>query len=450
MNGGRSGGAGLACSFVILAVLAGVLALTAGGAEERATADPDEAGAAPVESLSRRELTRIAVDVTPSVARRVAELRGLEFDELPEPEVVTSEFLNRLSRREERRTGAVEGIGVDEAELRITGMLAPDEQLEGAFGSTGDLAAAAYDPRTDRLYVVSDASSVPNRALVEFLLAHELDHALEDQNFGIGGGTRLSGDGSLARGALIEGLATAVMQEYGTSYLDPFDLIAGADGIDTGNHGVPQVLVDALTWTYLGGNDYVSELRELADGWKLVDYALRSRPPATTEQVLHPEKYVRNELPDPVRVENAALREAGYRLADHGELGELQTSHLLRVGADNPPADLGAEGWNGDRYELWRAPGAELRDCVDPCRQGLVFVIRWSWDSDADSRDFDRAAGEYIESGLDGAGAAPGVWSLDSTAVAIGSGSTTSALVFAPSESLAREVASAQLQGSSP
>lgn len=390
------------------------------------------------------------MEVTPSVARRVARIRGLEFDRLPEPEVVTSEQLNRLSRREERRSGGAGGIGVGEAELRMTGLLAPEEQLELASGSTGDLAAAAYDPRTERLYVVSDASAVPNRALVEFLLAHELDHALEDQNFGIGGGARLSGDESLARQALIEGLATAVMQDYATRHLDPFDLLAGAGGIDTSTHGVPQILIDALTWTYLGGNEYVTELRRLAGGWKLVDYALDSRSPASTEQVLHPERYVSNERPDRVDVERDAIREAGFKRADHGVLGELETSYLLRVGADTSTADLGAAGWNGDRYELWRTPGAELRNCADPCRDGLVLVMRWSWDSPTDTREFARAARAYVEDGLEGSAAAPGVWSLGPTAIALGSGETTSALVFAPTALLAREVATAQLRGSAP
>ncbi len=446
VNGGRSGGAGLACSILILAAVAGVLAIAGGGRDvQPASAAP--AATPPEESLSDREITRIAVEATPAVARRVADVRGLSFERLPKPEVVSAEQLNRLGESE---GDGLAGIGVGEAELRMTGMLTADEQLEDAFGSTGDLAAAAYDPRTDRLYIVRDASAVANRALVEFLLAHELDHALEDQIFGIGGGANLSGDASLARQALIEGLATVVMQEYATRHLDPFDLLAGAGGIDTDTHGVPQVLVDILTWTYLGGEDFVGTLRELGGGWKLIDYALESRPPATTEQVLHPEKYVQDEVGEDVRIDSATLSADGFRLADHAELGELETSYLLRVGADDTTADLAAEGWNGDRYELWRSPGTDLRNCADPCRDGLVLAMRWSWDSPADTRDFDRGARAYIEDGLDGEAAAPGVWTLGPTAVAIGSSESTSALVFAPSESLAREVATAQLQGSAP
>jgi hypothetical protein len=333
----------------------------------------------------------------------------------------------------------------------MTGLLKPSEELENAYGSTGDLAAAAYDPETERLYIVRDTTGVPNRALIEFLLSHELDHALEDQNFGIGGGGKLDTDASLARQAMIEGLATSVMQDYGTQYLNPIDLLAGASGIDTGNHGVPQFLVDELTWTYLGGDDWINALRDVGQGWKLVDYALGSRSPATTEQILHPVKYLAEESPDDVEIDDAALAATpGLKRVDHAGLGELETTDLLKVGADESLAKRAADGWNGDSYELWREAGAKLRDCADPCRKGLFLVIRWSWDSAGDADQFDRAAQAYIEDGLGAKPDGPGEWSLGPTAVAAGSVGTTSTLVFAPLAAQARILATAQLQGSAP
>jgi len=203
---------------------------------------------------------------------------------------VSADYLNHLGLRELRRHRGELGLGADEAVARITGIVGADEQVEAAYRSTGDLAAAAYDTKTQRLYVVRDAAAV-NRTLIEFLLSHELDHALEDQRFGLPEGTRLDDDGALARQALVEGLATNVMVEYAARYLNPLSLIAATGQIDTGTGHVPEAFVDQLTWTYLGGNRFVSSLRELAGGWKLVDYALDSRPPATTEQVLHPPKY---------------------------------------------------------------------------------------------------------------------------------------------------------------
>ena len=266
--------------------------------------------APPAEQLDPAELERISVEAVPGVADGVERIRGLEFRRLPEPEVVSSAYLNRLGARELERQEGELGLAADDAVGRITGLLAPGEDLRAAYESTGDLAAAAYDPRTKRLFVVSDAVAA-NRALVEFVLAHELDHALEDQRFGLRDARRLDDDGALAAQALTEGSATAVMTDFAVRHLNPLELLAATDTIDQGAGDVPAVLVEQLTWTYLGGQRFVTELRELAGGWKLVDYALSERPPASTEQVLHPRKYLADERPEPVRIDPGGARGAG-------------------------------------------------------------------------------------------------------------------------------------------
>ncbi len=306
MHAGRQ----LGFATLILLVLGASLAL-AGPGGGPATADPG-AGSPSESGLDRRELTRISVASTPRVARRVERVRELRFDRVPRPEVVGSEFLNRLGLRELRRADALTGIAADDAVGRITGLLGPDEELEAAYESTGDLAAAAYDPKTDRLYVVSDAV-VANRALVDFVLAHELDHALEDQRFGLPASEDVDDDGGLAEVALVEGSATAAMIDYAARNLDPLALLAATQGVDTGTGDVPKAYVDQLTWAYLGGMRFVETLRDLAGSWKLVDYALDSRPPATTEQVLHPRKYIDDERPSAVRDRRGAA--AGRRMA---------------------------------------------------------------------------------------------------------------------------------------
>jgi hypothetical protein len=391
--------------------------------------------------LGDDQLARISVELTPSVARRVERVRELRFEQLPKPEVVTSEFLNRLGIRElERQSGRL-GLGSDDAVGRITGLLEPGEELEAAYTSTGDLAAAAYDPKTKRLYVVSDAV-VANRALVQFVLAHELDHALEDQHFGLSGGGKLSDDAGLAEQALVEGSATSVMTDFAVRYLDPLALLAASGTIDSGTGDVPKAFVDQLTWSYLGGARFIGALRELAGGWKLVDYALETRPPATSEQILHPRKYVRDELPSAVRIDSAELRDGGWRLADRNVFGELPTSYLLRVGVDPEQAKAAAAGWNGDRYELWRrdlAPGA----CEYPCRSDFVLVARWSWDTGRDRRQFGRAATAYIEDGLAGESLKQGVWRIEDGFVALSSEGPDTTLAFAPDPDQARAIAAA-------
>lgn len=417
-------------------MLGGTLALAPGGGTAPGAEEPVAA------ALDADELARISVTVAPRVARRVERLRELRFEEVPRPRVVDSSFLNRLSRRELDRAGGAEGLDADETETRIVGLLGREEQLEDAYGTTGDLAAAAYDTDADRLYVIGDAVA-PNRALIEFVIAHELTHALEDERFGLPGGEG-SDDAALAAIALSEGTATSLMTDYGTEYIPPLDLLEGAAGLDAGTGAVPQFYVDQLLWAYTGGERFVADLRALGDGWKLVDYALETRPPASTEQVIHARKYLSDERPIEVSVRGATLDNEGWRRADSGSLGELTTAQMLAVGAPQAVAANAAAGWGGDEYELWRrAPGAE--DCVHPCREDHVLALRWAWDSADDAGEFAAAVTAYAELGLEGVTEGGRVWRVEDGAVAMASAPTETALVFAPNPALAARVAAGQV-----
>jgi hypothetical protein len=428
-----------------LAILVAFAAVLAAGRDSEAPAPAAAAGGDEIttEKPDPRSLARLSVELEPRVARRVARLRGLEFEDIPEPEVVDSEFLNRLGAREGRRTNARAGIAADEAELRILGLIEPDEQLESIFGATGDLAAAAYDPRTDRMYVVSDSVSA-DPALVEFVLAHELNHALEDQRFSLREEARLDDDAALASLALTEGTATALMVEYATQFIGAGDLLGATSALGAEDAGVPKFFLDQTTWTYMGGARFVAALRELGGGWKLVDHALAARPPATTEQVLHVEKYVRDEPAQDVALADDTLRAGGWQRTDAGVVGELTTSQLLEVGIDTATAERAAAGWGGDRYELWRqdvSPG----DCEHPCRQDFVLVIRWAMDSEEEANELADAVVGYLDSGLDGTLGEDDTWQLDDGYAAAGVAGDEVALVFAPDRATAVAVGSEQL-----
>jgi hypothetical protein len=438
VDGGR---AQLACAAAILLALGGVLALGAPEAAEP-VAMPDATSNST--ALSPAEVQRISVAALPAIARGVERIRELEFDRLPEPEVVTAEYLNRLGERQlEREPGGL-GVAADNAFGAITGLLEADEDIGALAGSTGDLAAAAYDPRSERLFVVADASA-GNRAMVEFVLSHELDHALEDQAFGLPEGRGLDDDGALAAQALIEGSATAVMGAYADDHLDPFELLAAAGTIDDGADAVPDAIVEQLTWTYFGGQEFVTELVDLAGSWKLVDNALENRLPASTEQVLHPRKYVLDERPSPVRVHGAALRERGWQHADRQVLGEYGTSLMLGVGVDDATAADAAAGWDGDAYELWKRDGP-LGACDYPCRDELALVMSWRWDSAREREDFDAAVATYVEDGLGGTIAGDATWTVEGGAVALAAAGERSALVFAPDAETARAAAKSELR----
>jgi len=80
--------------------------------------------------------------------------------------------------------------------------------------------AGFYDPFTKQLYVRKDPPASAAGAMgpdgLRLILAHEIEHALQDQNFGIPDLAALPDDDvRLARSALYEGDAMAVMSAYG-------------------------------------------------------------------------------------------------------------------------------------------------------------------------------------------------------------------------------------------
>jgi hypothetical protein len=156
--------------------------------------------------------------------------------------------------------------------------------------------------------------------------------------------------------------------------------------------------------------------RDGGGSWKLVDLADRVRVPDSTEQVLHPQKWL--EVETPLRVPLRVSLGAGWRRAASGTWGEWQTGQLL-----GGAADAAAAGWGGDRYELWqRGP------CTSPppCRDRDVLVMRWRWDTADDAREFEAALRAAAVARTDGA-------------TVVGGGDTVT-LVIAPSAELAARV----------
>jgi hypothetical protein len=126
---------------------------------------------------------------------------------------------------------------------------------------------------------------------------------------------------------------------------------------------VPPVLRDQLVQPYVAGLALARELLERR-GWPGLRAAW-SDPPASTEQVLHPEKFLDREPPRPVTIGFVPPR--GAPLAE-GVLGELLTRTLL-----GPASERAAAGWGGDAWRLWDVGGRSL----------LVWLTLWDRPGDA-------------------------------------------------------------------
>jgi hypothetical protein len=113
------------------------------------------------------------------------------------------------------------------------------------------------------------------------------------------------------------------------------------------------------------GRDFARALQERG-GWDALRQAW-ARPPVSTEQVLHPEKYFAGETP---RAPDPGHVPAG-RLVNEGVLGELLTRTLL-----GPGSEAAAAGWGGDLFRVYDVGGRTL----------LVWAS--AWDTGSDQREF--------------------------------------------------------------
>jgi hypothetical protein len=369
--------------------------------------DSDDKPAAP-EPAKTEPATPIA-----TIERRVEQLRHLRYETLPRPQTVSPAQAKRDGLEDLDRNYPAARRHADEEVLKLLGLLKPDVDLRKVSGTIfGQGVAGYYDPRTKHLRVVSGAQTT-NRFLYEITLAHELTHALEDQRFKLDLESSSSDDAGLANLALVEGSATAVMFTYAERYFTSEQTLGGlfsSLGQDTGD--LPPFIEAQLIFPYVQGQEFIKRLYA-AGGWGVVDAAYRFRPPASSEQIMHSDKYLAVELPDKVRLQ--ASPGAGWRRVVGGTWGEWATGQLV--------GNEAATGWGGDRYELWQR-GSD--DCAAPCRDRDALVMRWRWDDRASARRFEGALNE---------------WSVGKPgALAVGSRGLEVALALAPSHDLAERL----------
>ncbi len=384
-----------------------------------------------------------AIAPVSTIAKRVEALRGLRYTALPRPVYVTGATAKREAAADAARPEAAAGLAAEGAVDTLLGLIPARTDLQALTAGLFDGAVAGYyDPRDGRLRIIRSALT-SNRVLGETTIAHELTHALDDQAIGLKtDALDADGDAALAYTALVEGSATALMTDYMAKHFTIGDTLgsslSSAVG-PTGTEGLPPFITASLLFPYLDGQRFVAALRDRADGrWTLVDYAERTRPPASSEQVLHPRKWIDVELPDRIRAFGIApvLGADAKRLAA-GAFGEWQTRQLLTIGGADDPGRA-ARGWGGDRYELWRTGEGP---CATPCVTRDTLVLRWSWDTRGDAREFAAALRQAIPDALDATRSGRGTWTARGGAVALAERRAgVQTLVLAPTAVLAQRV----------
>jgi hypothetical protein len=253
---------------------------------------------------------------------------------------------------------------------------------------------AFYDPARQRLVVPDWVPLDEQRST----LAHALAHALADQRFGVrrllrigdDGRHGLDGDAERARLAVVEGDATLAALEA----FDPRGTLTDAFAIRglvtrlrgaPGGQGASAWMRANAAFAHADGLAFVARVRARAP-WSAVD-ALWSAPPASSEQILHPEKYDAREAPAVVEALPPRALAGAWREAGADVLGELGVRAWLARAVAPEVATRAAAGWGGDRASLFVATSPDAG-----ATPSSFAAWRTVWDDVADAEDFARAA----------------------------------------------------------
>ena len=193
----------------------------------------------------------------------------------------------------------------------------------------------------------------------EMLLAHELTHALQDQNFDLESSldkVKDNDDRALALKSVAEGDATIAGFAYAVGRMDD----STADSLTNSLKQLPQALAAEaphtpeglsvpLLFQYSEGVRFVAEAYRRG-GWTAVD-ALYRNPPQSSHQILHPELYFDSNAPAP-RIELAGYDGimSGWKKADDDTYGELLIRVILERNLGKQSSEVGlAARWIADR-----------------------------------------------------------------------------------------------------
>jgi|GEM_PF-2410363 len=253
---------------------------------------------------------------------------------------------------------------------------------------------AFYDPDTKAYYTVDrEFGALENR----MIQAHELTHALQDQNFNLMRFNRITIDNDdydLAKAAVIEGEATMAMIEYllqdmgveDTGFIDWGFLLEQIPNMTFNDPNMeifnraPEFIKNSLLFPYVKGASFISALLKSGWDWEKLG-SLFSDMPLTTEQILHPEKYyLQRDFPAMILFPPPA-RMAGpdWNLLEDNIMGEYGVYLFLKEnGISHKVAIAGSAGWDGDRYFGFEATTT-----------GHIYLIWLTvWDSEKDAREF--------------------------------------------------------------
>ncbi len=311
------------------------------------------------------------------IAQELTGISGMPLHHAVPCDFISKANINDFLKKRVKEVAKPGEIRAEELTLKKFGLVPQDFDLaKNTVDLLTEQAAAFYDYDKKKLFITETTPSDSQ----EPVLAHELSHALADQNYNLGRFIRQgrqSDDGSTARLAVMEGQATWLMAEYlarkqGQSLKDSPALVqmmaspSDASGQFPIYESAPLYLRQTLVFPYTKGMLFQNAVF-LRDGQYSFAEVFQ-KPPLSTQQILHPEKYFQGVKPTDPELPVVHLSHA-YKDLVGGSLGELEHQILLEQYLGNQTAGEVAPHWRGSNFLL--------RENKKAARVVLLYSVEW-------------------------------------------------------------------------
>ncbi len=254
-----------------------------------------------------------------------------------------------------------------------------------AQNSSAGAVAGFYDPETKQLYVIGEGHT---DQYMNRILSHEYTHALQDQHYDLEDFLDEPGfDTRLARTSAVEGDAMLAMEMWTDENIEDTEaalmqietvievVSVLQDILERGGYS-NQILSTTGYFPYEGGLSFVEQVYE-DGGWEAVNALLSTKPPLSSEHILHFEKYKAYE---PVHEITYNCPIDRLQLKFTSNAGELLLNEIINYYSYG----YGVTGWGGDKFFHYEDGG------------DFLSVFRSSWDSEADNSNFNLSYGRVL------------------------------------------------------
>ena len=323
---------------------------------------------------------------------RVERIRDLEFERtVPVAVISREEYVGNRSGGGSSGTHEAWNDQVWEGLFIVGESTGTDETFNSTLGAS---VQGYYSPGDEQIVLVSDS---PTPTVDRATLAHELVHALQDQQFDLGPGGDTQ-DQQLATDGVVEGEANYIEAIYQRRCEQGWSCVS-TPASEGGGGGTPSDYNRGLFLTiyqpYATGPTFVDTVRERS-GWGGVD-RLHEDVPESSEQVIHPETYP-DEQPANVTVPDRSSDE--WERFDHDPVadtvGEASVyAMFVSNGVADPEGDQysyrsqPSAGWGGDAFVPYTDGDGDAED---------AYVWVTAWDTERDAEQFHRTYVDLLES----------------------------------------------------